>query len=132
MDLLSERPGPAAGSRAEEPADRQQDLHPPPADRGVGQRPGIAAVDPARHRPALRARRRGRPRPGRHEQQPGRDRDLLDDHPGQVRQENAQVNAEPGHDKNAPLCDNDTTDSWKISRLRQPLDYQESMGPSLH
>ena len=32
----------------------------------------------------------------------------------------------PGHDKNAPPCDNDTTDSWKNSRLRQPLDYQES------
>jgi hypothetical protein len=33
---------------------------------------------------------------------------------------------EPGHDKNAPPCDNDTTDSWKSSRLRQPLDYQEA------
>src|ERR1035438_10129505 len=33
---------------------------------------------------------------------------------------------EPGHDKNTSPCDNDTTDSWKNSRLRQPLDYQES------
>ena len=32
----------------------------------------------------------------------------------------------PGHDKHPSPCDNDTTDSWKSSRLRQPLDYQES------
>jgi hypothetical protein len=92
VDLLGERPAPAAGSGAEEPPDLQVDLHLPPADRGVGQPALVPAVDPARLRPALRARRRGRPRPGEHEQQPGRDRDLLDDHPGQVRKQNAQVN----------------------------------------
>jgi hypothetical protein len=32
-----------------------------------------------------------------------------------------------GHDKHTPPCDNDTTGSWKDSRLRQPLDYQESL-----
>ena len=31
----------------------------------------------------------------------------------------------PGHDKHPSPCDNDTSDSWKDSRLRQPLDYQE-------
>jgi hypothetical protein len=30
-------------------------------------------------------------------------------------------------DKNTPACDNDTTGSWKSSRLRQPLDYQEPL-----
>ncbi len=63
-----------------------------PADRGVGQPPGIAAVDPARHRPALRAGRFGGTRPGHHEQKAGRHGDLLDDHPGQMRQENPQFN----------------------------------------
>jgi hypothetical protein len=92
VDLLGERPAPAAGSRAEEPADGQQDLHLAPADRGVGQPPGIAAVDPARHRPALRAGRFGGTRPGHHEQQAGRHGDLLNDHPGPMRQENPQLN----------------------------------------
>jgi len=39
VDLLGERRGLAAGGRAEEPPDRQHDLHLPPADGGVGQRP---------------------------------------------------------------------------------------------
>jgi hypothetical protein len=91
VDLLGERRAPAAGSGAEEPPDLQVDLHLPPADRGVGQPALVAAVDQARLRPAPRARRRRRLRPGEHEQQPGRDRDLPDDHPGQVRQQNAQV-----------------------------------------
>ena len=92
VDLLGERRARAAGGSAEESPDRQQDLHLPPADRGVGQRPGIPAVDPAQHRPAHRAHRRGRPRPGEHEQQPGRHPDFLDDHPCQMREQNAQVN----------------------------------------
>jgi len=29
--------------------------------------------------------------------------------------------------KHTPSCGNCTTDSWKNSRLRQPLDYQESL-----
>ncbi len=88
VDLLGERPGLARGGRAEEPTDRQQDHCLPPADGGIGQPPGITAVDPARRR----AGRRGGPRPGQHKQQPGRSRDLLDDHPGQVRKQNTQVN----------------------------------------
>jgi hypothetical protein len=92
VDLLGERLSLAAGGRAEEPPHRQQDHRLPAADRGVGQRPGVAAVDPARHRPAGWARGLGGARPGHDEQQPGRRRDLLDDHPGQVRQQNAQVN----------------------------------------
>ena len=92
VDLLGERRARAAGGRAEEPPHRQHDRYRAAPDGGVGQRPGIAAVDPARHGPASRARGLGSTRPGRHEQQPGRRRDLLDDHPGQVRQQNAQVN----------------------------------------
>jgi hypothetical protein len=92
LDLLGEDFPLAAGSRAEEPPDGQADLHPATADRGIGQPPGVAAVDPARRRPALRAGSRDRPCPGRHEQQPGRDGNPLDDHPGQVRQQNAQLN----------------------------------------
>jgi len=92
VDLLGERLALAAGGKAEEPPHRQQDRCLPAADRGVGQRPGIAAVDPARHRPADRARGLGGTRPGHHEQQAGHHRDLLDDHPGQVRQEDAQLN----------------------------------------
>jgi hypothetical protein len=49
-------------------------------------------VDPSQHGPALRARCLGGTRPGHHAQQPGRHNDSLDDHPGQVRQENLQVN----------------------------------------
>jgi hypothetical protein len=92
VDLLGEDLLRAAGGPAGEPPDRQADFHLPSADCGVGQGPGVAAVDPARRRPALRARGPALSRPCRHEQQPGRDGDLLDDHPGQVREENAQVN----------------------------------------
>jgi hypothetical protein len=92
VDLLGERLARAAGGGAEEPPRRQHDRRGAAPDSGVGQRPGIAAMDPARHRPAPRARCLGGARPGRHEQQPGGRRDLLDDHPGQVRQQNAQVN----------------------------------------
>jgi len=92
LDLLGERPALAADSQAEEPADGQHDLHLAPADRGIGEPPGIAAVDPARHRPALRAGCLDGTRPGHHEQQAGRHSDLLDDHPGQMGQQNPQVN----------------------------------------
>ena len=61
LDLLGGRPALAAGSRAEEPADGQPDHHPLAADRRVGQPPSVAAVHPARHRSARRARRRARP-----------------------------------------------------------------------
>jgi hypothetical protein len=91
-DLLGERPALAAGDRAEEPADGQPDHHPAPADGGVGQPPAVTAVHPGRHRPARRARRRARPRPGQHEQQPARRHDFVDHRPGQVRQEKAQLN----------------------------------------
>jgi hypothetical protein len=57
LDLPGERLALAAGIRTEEPPDGQPDLHPPAADRSIGQPPFIAAVDPARHRPAPRARR---------------------------------------------------------------------------
>jgi hypothetical protein len=92
VDLLGERLAPAAGSRAEEPPHLQHDHRRSAADRGVGQRPGIAAVDLARYRPARRARGLAGTRPGRHQKQPSRRRDLLDDYPGQVGQQNAQVN----------------------------------------
>jgi hypothetical protein len=36
VDLLGERLALAIGSRAEEPSDRQQDLHLPAPDRGIG------------------------------------------------------------------------------------------------
>jgi hypothetical protein len=48
VDLLGERPPPAIAVRAEEPADREPDLDLPAADRGVGQPPLVAAVDPGR------------------------------------------------------------------------------------
>jgi hypothetical protein len=47
-------------------------------------------------------------------------RDRLDDHPGQVRQQTPR-SSEPGHDKHASSCDNDTTGSWKNSSLSECL-----------
>ena len=125
VDLLGERLALATGSRAEELPHRQQDLHLSAPDRGVCQLPGIAAVNPAQHRPALRARGLGGTRPGHHEQQPGRHRDLSTTTPARCGKRMPSSTA-PGHDKHTSPCDNDTTDSWKNSRLRQPLDYQES------
>jgi hypothetical protein len=92
VDLLGERLARAAGVRAEEPPHRQRDRRRSAADRGVGQRPAVAAVDPVRHGAAPWARGLGGTRPSRYEQQAGRRRDRLDDHPGQVGQQNARVN----------------------------------------
>jgi hypothetical protein len=92
IDLLGERRALAAGRLAEEPAHGQPDHHPPGADRLIGQPPGVAAVDPGRNGPALRAPRLAALRPGPDAQQPGGHHDPLDDNPGQMGQENAQVN----------------------------------------
>jgi hypothetical protein len=91
-DLLGERRALTSRGGAEEPADGQPDHHPPPADRSISQPPPVAAVHPARHRAARRARCRARPRPGGHEQQPGRHSHPVNNHPGQVRQDNTQLN----------------------------------------
>ena len=56
VDLLGERLARAGQGRAEEPPDRQHDPFRAAAQRSVGQLPGITAVDPARYRPAPRAR----------------------------------------------------------------------------
>ena len=55
-------------------------------------------------------------------QQPGRHHDLLDDHPGQMRKENPQLNGSGNHKQPSP-CDNDN--SRKNGRPSQPPDYQE-------
>ncbi len=91
-DLLGERPFFAGRVRAEEPADGQPDHYPVPADRGVSQPPRVTAVHPPRDRAAPGALGRLCPRPGQHEQQPGRDHDFTNDHPCQVRQEKPQIN----------------------------------------
>jgi hypothetical protein len=126
IDLLGERPTRVAAGQTEEPAYGQHDLHWAPADRGVGEPPGVAAVDPGRHRSALRAGCLGGTRPGHHEQQASRHGDLLDDHPARCGSRTPSSTA-PGHDKYTSPRDNDTTDSWKNGRQRQPLDYQESL-----
>ena len=91
-DLLGERPPVAARRRAEEPADGQPDHHPPPANRRISQPPAVTAVNPGRRHPARRARSLPGTRPRPDAQQPGGHHDSLDDHPGQVRQDNPQLN----------------------------------------
>ena len=88
--LLGEcRPG-APPIAAEEPADPQVNAHLLTAASGIGQLPPVPAVHPPRHRAALRAGRLAATGPGRHVHRPACHGYALDDHAGQVRDQNGE------------------------------------------
>ena len=124
-DLLSERRALAAGAAAEEPADGQPDHHPAPADGGISQPPGVTAVHPAdtaphavhgADSPAARASTSSSPAAAT---------TLSTTTPARWGRR-IPSSTTPGHDKHPSPCENDTTDSWKNGRPRQPPHYQES------
>ena len=87
VDLLGERPYWTVDRVAEEPSYPHSKHHLPPGDRGVGQRPFVAAMYPSRCSAAIRARRRQFEWPSHHLQLITPTVDPLDVHTHQMRQQ---------------------------------------------
>jgi hypothetical protein len=93
VDLLSERDRWTLLLQAPPPSCPYHDLHHPPTDGQVNQRPPIPRVHSGRHRAARRTRRLDRRRPNHDPEPVGRVLDPVEYNVGQVRQKDIQSRA---------------------------------------